>query len=555
MNRRIFLRGLGGAVVAAPFLSSVAERAGKGQTVTRPKQLIVMFTHNGCITTRFFPEKSHGPLAASDLEPTSLAPLAPFVGKLLIPRGMRAMNEWTKNNNGRNGLGQANDRYLNSCASYFTCQPVTPSGTDPFSFDTAYKFNAYPVGSSLDHVVAQQLGSSGLPLFMRVGSKNDSGTSAISYLKAAGAAPEAAAKLYSGNTTVTQAFTALTGLFGPAPMTPDAYALIRGKKLTDVVRSDLQDFERQDMSAEDRNKVAVWKAMCNDMGTFVSAQCTMDLATQLGATAENVAAAGALTTDPLTSKVTSSLDGADMSSVMAVLAAACNYSPVIVLKHPFNYNYTGLGINGSSADLGHRLDNSGLTGNCVPNALAMLQTIDKFNAAKFAKLIGLLDSVSNGDGSTLLDSTATVWFNQFSDGLAGNLNNLPVIQAGGCGGYFKTGWTVNVDPANPGSPTLTRGNSEAVCTDGTGAGMVDGVNNPITGTDPAIASGPINKYFCNLMNAVGVKADATGFPAKGGSAEVTKFGFSDLTTDFCGGFAGGAGTIHSPGEYTALKRV
>ena len=30
MNRRIFLRGLGGAIVAAPFLSSVWERAGEG---------------------------------------------------------------------------------------------------------------------------------------------------------------------------------------------------------------------------------------------------------------------------------------------------------------------------------------------------------------------------------------------------------------------------------------------------------------------------------------------------------------------------------------------
>ena len=53
-----------------------------------------MFTHYGCITTRFFPEKSHGPLAASDLETTNLAALAPFAGKLLIPRGIRAMNEW-----------------------------------------------------------------------------------------------------------------------------------------------------------------------------------------------------------------------------------------------------------------------------------------------------------------------------------------------------------------------------------------------------------------------------------------------------------------------------
>src|SRR5919205_3119626 len=95
MNRRIFLRGVGGALVAAPFLSSVAERAAKGQAVVRPKQLIVMFTHYGCVTTKWFPKKSHGPLTADDLMATNLSPLAPYASKILIPRGIRAMNEWT----------------------------------------------------------------------------------------------------------------------------------------------------------------------------------------------------------------------------------------------------------------------------------------------------------------------------------------------------------------------------------------------------------------------------------------------------------------------------
>ncbi len=54
------------------------------------------------------------------------------------------------------------------------------------------------------------------------------------------------------------------------------------------------------------------------------------------------------------------------------------------------------------------------------------------------------------------------------------------------------------------------------------------------------------------MNALGVKAGADGFPAVGGSAEVTKYGMYDKTEDFVGG-----GTnppmIHDPGEYSALR--
>jgi hypothetical protein len=74
---------------------------------------------------------------------------------------------------------------------------------------------------------------------------------------------------------------------------------------------------------------------------------------------------------------------------------------------------------------------------------------------------------------------------------------------------------------------------------------------PVSAT---IASAPINKYFYNLMNALGVNGDANGFPSKGGTGPVTQFGYSDLTTDFCGGLGAIAGAgIHSPGEYADFK--
>jgi hypothetical protein len=45
-----------------------------------------------------------------------------------------------------------------------------------------------------------------------------------------------------------------------------------------------------------------------------------------------------------------------------------------------------------------------------------------------------------------------------------------------------------------------------------------------------------------------------GFPAQGGTEEVSRFGYSDLTTDFCGGFgAVPDARIHDPGELKALK--
>jgi hypothetical protein len=340
-------------------------------------------------------------------------------------------------------------------------------------------------------------------------------------------------------------FTALTGLLGPGPMSPDSYEMLRGKKVCDVVKGELADLKRLDMSAADRMKVEAWETLCNDAGKIVSAQCNQDLATRLGATPANLAGATNITT-----MVTPELDAADMYSVMAVLATACNFNPVIFLKYPPNYVFSGLGVVADTHNLSHRADNAGLSGSCLPNALSLIQVIDKYYVSKFAKLVGMLDGVTNADGSTLLDSTAAVLFNEMSDGLAQNLNNLPIIQAGSCGGYFKTGWTVNVET---GSPTLTQGNSEAQCASGTNQEQYNGISQE-TGTDPNVANAPINKYYYNLMNAVGVKADPNGYPAKGGIAEVTRFGYSDRTTDFAGGFGGKADAgIHSPGEYTTLK--
>ncbi len=236
---------------------------------------------------------------------------------------------------------------------------------------------------------------------------------------------------------------------------------------------------------------------------------------------------------------------------MAVLATMCNYNPVIFLKYPPSYTYSGIGVNADSHNLSHRLDNAGMTGDCYPNSLMLLQTIDKYYVAKFAKLVGMLDGIKNSDGSTLLDSTAAVMFNEMSDGNAHNLNNLPIIQAGGLNGYFKTGWAVNVDTMNTGSATLSNGASESQCANGTGT--VNGLNQS-TGTDAKVANAPINKYYVTIMNAMGMKGDANGYPSKTGTAPVTKFGYSDKTEDFAGGYgAKPDATIHSPGEFTALK--
>jgi hypothetical protein len=534
MNRRILLRGLGGACVIAPFLTSLAERASKAQGVAMapPKRLIVMFTHYGCLTTKWFPAKSHGPLTAADLEATTLKPLAPLANKILIPRGIRAMNEWTS----KLLRGQGNDPHTQVAGSFFTCYPVTPNSDDPFSFDAATKVNAKPTGPSLDHVIAKQLSPNGIPLFMRVGNVAVRTSSAISY-----SGPETQ---FPGLGEPSQIYNGLTGLFDKqAPMSPDTYQAVQGKSVIDLVRDDLDTLERFDIGQSDRRKLDAWKELLHETGTAVTAgaQCNKDLATKLGATMTNMAMGG----DAVSTKISDSLDGADLYSNLAVLAAACNANPVIFLKYPGNYVYSGLGVQLESHSASHRLNNANMSGTCVEGVLGMLAKIDDFYARKFGYLVQQLASIAEGDG-TLLDQSAATWMIEMSDGNAHNLNNLPIVQAGSCGGFFKTGQSINVED---GSASLSRGNSESQCNGA--SNQVDGVNQG-TGTPATVANAPINKYFVSLMNALGVKAGADGFAALGGTAEVTHFGKYDRTEDFVHG-----GTnppkITNPGGFDALK--
>lgn len=531
LSRRIVLRGLGGACVVAPFLSSLAERGAKAQASKPPQRLIVMFTHYGCVTNNFFPAKSHGPLAASDFTVSTLEPLAPFIDKLLMPRGIRAMNEWTA----KMLRGQGNDTHTQVVGSYFTCQPVTPNSDMPFSFEPATRFNAMPVGPSLDHIVCQQLGQSVQPLHMRVGNATETPQTGISY--------SARETPFQGLGQPSEILGRLTGLFKDGAPSPDSYRAVRGKSILDLVEDDLATLQRIDMSQADRRKLEAWKALLDETGGMVSSsQCTAANASRAGATQPNVNAFDALPSgsDVLTAKIAGELDGADLYSNLAVLAALCNATPVITLKYPANYLFSGLGLKVESHALSHRVANAGMVG-CLADATQMLATIDSYYARKFAYLLKLLNDIEEGDRK-LLDNTATVWFQEMSDGNAHNLNNLPILQAGSAGGYFKTGWAVNVDD---GSATLSRGNSIAAC--GPGLDTV-----PSTGTDPAFANAPINKYYCTLMNALGIKAGADGFPQRGGAQEVTHFGMYDRTEDFVGGGVNPP-KINNPGEFSVLR--
>ncbi len=521
LSRRQVLRGLGGAIVAAPFLSSIVERRARAQSTSAsaPQRLIVYFTHYGCLTDRWFFAKSHGQLTSDDYKSNqTLSAMAPYASKLLMVRGIRGMNEWSF----QGTLGQTTDPHTQVCGSYFTCQPVTPDDG---------KFTATPTGRSLDFVCAEQVNPNGsAPLFMQIGGVAGSSSNTQSVVSFS-----AANTINPGYGSAQQIYSSLTNLFGKGPTSPDTYKVARGKSVIDIVSDDLAALKRVPMSSSDQQKLDAWAQLLHETTSTVSAQCSSDTATQLGLTSQSVQSGGGL--------------GADVSQVgpvmmnLAVLTAICDANRVIFMKMPPNYVFKFLNLTVESHGLSHRIGNANMGGPCLSGVMDMLHSIDVWYAQQFAYLVGKLDGISEGDG-TLLDNTATVWFQEMSDGDSHNLNNLPILQAGSCGGHFKTGWAINVDG---GTTNLSVGNSDGDCQNGNTLSNLDSA-----GTTPStVASQPINKYFCNLMNAIGVKADSTGFPVKGGTQPVTHFGKYDDSSLYKGGGTADA-QIKNPGEYTQL---
>jgi hypothetical protein len=427
-----------------------------------------------------------------------------------MPRGIRGINEWTFGKE----FGQETDPHSQVMASYMTAAPVDRTSTDAqgnFSFD---KLNAMPFGRSMDHFIADQLNAPGVgPLIAHIGGTKTDSISTMSY--------SAPLEKYNGVGTPAQLFANLTNLGNEAMMggevSADTYKVARGQSVIDIIRADLDSIERLKMSQSDKDKLNHWKDLLHDTtGVMRSAMCTTESADALGISQASVDAARNLNGD-LVAVTPIMMD-------LLVLNALCDQNRFMMLFFPGNMRMGFIdGVDGNTDNHGisHRIGNANMGGECINGVNDMIEKIDTWYAEQFAYLVGKMDSISHGDG-TLLDNSATLWLQEQSDGQAHNLNNLPIVHAGSAGGYFKTGMAINVDD---GAADLMGGNSLGQC--GAGDNEIGGNEVQSTGTPNDLANAPFNKYMYNLMNALGVKANADGFPEVGGTEKVRKFGWSD----------------------------
>lgn len=497
MKRRLFLKGIGGAALAAPFLSSL-NRTAHGQEAADPRRLVIFYTQNGCLTNRWFPTVEDGAITADSLTGTTLAGLAPMADKLLFPRGLALYPAYFR--------GQDVDPHDQAMGSKLTCAPIAADG------------DRWAQSHSLDHEIAQLINpGTKSPLVVTPGSAFSNVKGIVSYA----AANEPYAPVSSPKTI----YSALTGLFQDGAPTEADYRVARGQSIIDLVSDDLNSFKSLNMSSADHRKIDDWlELLFETEQQIIPAACNEDTAgTLLGVSQATVDAA----TGSFGSELEFQLNTTgDMMMKLIALTMMCDANRSIILQMPGFVKYNFLN-NQQAADydhhgLSHRNGSAAVGGTCVSGVLDAIAAIDDYLAARYVSLVTLLNQVQEGD-RTLLDNSAVMWLPELADGNAHNTNNLPIVIAGSAGGYLKTGASVNVAGG-----TLGTGNSEASCGDGSDVGFNTGSNGGMV---------PLNKLYVTLMNAVGCK-NTDG-------SEITSFGVVD-TADLEAG-------ITDPGELSALR--
>lgn len=511
MKRRLFLRGVGGAALAAPFLSSLAERKANaqdngGDLTTNPRRLVIFYTQNGCITNRWFPTTEDGVLSAADFTGKTLEPLATanLVEKLLFPRGFGMFPKGNVTVNGESYF----DPHDQGMGSKLTAAPIDSSG------------DHWALGRSLDHVAADYVNQGGGgPLVVSVSAFNNV-KGIVSYT-----GPR---EPYQPETSLSNVYSGLTGVFQGGEgtvMTEADHRVARGNSIIDVVRRDLDSFKRLNMSGADQKRVDDWLSLLREteQQVTVSAACTEANANALGVTADAIPSGGPGGFGGFGggSEELFTTNG-DLFIKLIALTMMCDTNRSIVLQWPGFVTFDWLGHEYDHHGLSHRNGSAAVGGSCVSDVIEKLHAIDQFYIQRYTQLVTLIDSIQEGE-RTMLDNSAVAWIPELADGNAHNNNNLPIVIAGSANGYLKQGVAVNVAGG-----TLGTGDSEASCSNG----------NTDVGFNTGSRGGevPLNKLYVTLLNAIGANVDG---------APVSSFGVVDSNNVEAG--------ITDPGEVTALK--
>lgn len=460
MRRRMFLRGACGVAVALPFLESLNwRRFIKTAHAAEPggKRLVVFFTCNGVNMDTFFPG-ANGSISAASLMGTAIEPLSGYANRLLIPRGIHMVPK---------GWGQdpdtPGDDHAKGMGHKLTAQGLD-SGTQ------------FARGISIDQFAAKQLNQSGGPaMTLSVGWRASNWLGHISYSGAnTPVTPE-------GNPWLT--YQDLMGLGGLDEALKLQIAA-RRQSVLDLVEDEFKALKSKDLSQADLTKLELHADSIRDLEVDMVGNGIIECALDPTRAAE----IEALDPETVTSDSQFKTIGQMQLDILA-MAIACGATNAGSIQWGSGaggpiFKWDGMNHEYNHHKLSHGNTKDDDSGEEVAGYLEMLTQIDRWHAEQFKHLLDRLSAYDEGDG-TVLDNCAVAWFNELSDGKAHSYLDLPIIIAGGAGGYLKQGQHIDL----------------------------------INGQDPYVQTHPHNRLLITLLNAVG---------CTDGGGPVTKFGREGL---------------------------
>jgi Protein of unknown function (DUF1552) len=428
LGRRNFLRGLGTVAVGLPFLEALVPREVRGKSEPI-KRFAVFFCCNGVNMQRWFPQGDFGALSAELLSGTANETLAPYVSKLLFPRGVHmSPRGW--------GLdGGEGDDHGKGMAHKLTAQYADS--------------NWLAMGPSVDQVIAAAVnpGSAGSrkpPLTLRVG--RPSQYKDFDYISYTG--PSQAVLGINNPWNAYADFMSLGGT-AEAPNAASDRIARRRHSVLDLVGEQFKSLSQAPLSAADRVKldahftaVRALETTMTGAGGLLTACADADLTLRAQKFEGSISLGNEDSEYPLI---------ADLQVEIMALAFACDANRVASLQ--FGSGAAGPVFNWDDINHEynhHKLSHGKVRDDCfgestddgcsnIDNYEDKLFAIDRWYQARFAHLLSRLDAYPEADGRSVLDNSVVLYSNELSDGKTHSFSNMPYILAGSAGGALKQG--------------------------------------------------------------------------------------------------------------------
>jgi hypothetical protein len=411
MQRRLFLRGAAGVVVALPFLETFAPRRASGAPAAAFNFAIFVRQANGVQQKsssepeRFWPQNL-GPLTkaslAADLAADrTLGMLSDFADKLNIVRGL-------KYNFSTSGCGHADGGL----------QCLTAAKPDGMNSN-----KALAMGESIDNRIVRELEPAGSePLNLYAGAKDGYLDDVLSYR---GPKDRRAAEQ--------NPFNAYKRLFGIPGMSDQAAQLAAQRfSVNDLVRTQMKALmARPELSKADQDRLQLHFDSIRDMEVQMACQLAPARYGEIAAIDPKTVGSG----DQIETITKMHMD-------IIALAMSCGRSHAATLQIGNGNDQTQYVIDGVKQEryhyISHRVNSDGSTGDPIPDAVLKHHNIDMKFAGLYQYLLTKLMSYPTPTG-TLLDDGVAIWFNDLADGPPHGSNNVPWVCAGSSGGFLKTG--------------------------------------------------------------------------------------------------------------------